>query len=58
MAAIFSNGGDRWNIPGFNFTTRDALSSVYKISMVVIYCNLLCFSVAVTDLLGKHRDKI
>ena len=26
-------GGNRWNILGFNFTKRDALSSVYKISM-------------------------
>ena len=26
--------GNRWNILGFNFTKRDALSSVYKISMV------------------------
>ena len=34
MAAIYSNGGNRWNILGFNFTKRDALSSVYKISMV------------------------
>ena len=25
--------GNRWNILGFNFTERDALSSVYKISM-------------------------
>ena len=34
MAAIYSNGGNRWNIlAGFNFTKRDALSSVYKISM-------------------------
>ena len=33
MAAIYSNGGNRWNIVGFNFTKRDALSSVYKISM-------------------------
>ena len=32
MAAI--NGGNRWNILGFNFTKRDALSSVYKIYMV------------------------
>jgi ubiquinone biosynthesis protein COQ9 len=38
MAAIYSNGGNRWNILGFNFTKRDALSSVYKISMVMIYC--------------------
>ena len=34
MAAIYSNGGNRCNILGFNFTKRDALSSVYKISMV------------------------
>ena len=33
MAAIYSNGGNRWNILGFNFIKRDALSSVYKISM-------------------------
>jgi hypothetical protein len=25
--------GNRWNSFGFNFTKRDALSSVYKISM-------------------------
>jgi hypothetical protein len=31
MAAIYSNEGNRWNILGFNFTKRDALSSVYKI---------------------------
>jgi hypothetical protein len=34
MAAIYSNGGNRWNILGFNFNKRDALSSVYKISML------------------------
>jgi hypothetical protein len=33
MAAIYSSGGNRWNILGFNFTKRDALSSVYKIYM-------------------------
>jgi hypothetical protein len=33
MAANYSNGGNRWNNLGFNFTKRDALSSVYKISM-------------------------
>jgi hypothetical protein len=27
MAAIYSNGGNRGNILGFNFTKRDALSS-------------------------------
>ena len=42
MAAIYSNGGNRWNILGFNFTKRDALSSVYKISMyTAISINLL-----------------
>jgi hypothetical protein len=34
MAAIYSNGGNRWNILACNFTKRYALSSVYKISMV------------------------
>ena len=34
MAAIYSNGGNYWNILGFNFTKRDALFSVYKIYMV------------------------
>ena len=38
MAAIYSSGGNRWNILGFNFTKRDALSSVYKISMVLSRC--------------------
>jgi hypothetical protein len=34
MAAIYSNGGNRWNILGFNyFSKRDELSSLYKISM-------------------------
>jgi hypothetical protein len=37
MAAIYSNGGNRWNILGFNFTKRDALSSLYKISMVTMF---------------------
>ena len=46
MAAIYSNGGNRWNILGFNFTKRDALSSLYKISMAytgegVIYKGLI-----------------
>jgi hypothetical protein len=35
MAAIYSNGGNRWNILGFNFTKRDALFSLYKISMAI-----------------------
>ena len=49
MAAIYSNGGNRWNILGFNFTKRDALSSVYKISMIL--CRQMfnvCFSVTAT----------
>ena len=41
MAAIYSNGGNRWNILGFNFTKRDALSSVYKISMAGMLYHLL-----------------
>jgi hypothetical protein len=36
MATIYSNGDNRWNILGFNFTKRDALSSVYKISMAML----------------------
>jgi hypothetical protein len=35
MAAIYSNGGNRWNVLGFNFTKGDALSSIYKISMIL-----------------------
>jgi hypothetical protein len=35
MAAIYSNGGNRWNILGFTFTKRDAVSSLYKISMEI-----------------------
>ena len=34
QTAIYSNGGNCWNILGFNFNKRDGLSSVYKISMV------------------------
>jgi hypothetical protein len=30
MAAIYSNGGNRWNILGFNFAKRDALSTRQK----------------------------
>ena len=41
MAAIYSNGGNRWNILGFNFTKRDALSSVYNISMYPIMHQIL-----------------
>ena len=42
MAAIYSNGGNRWNILAFNFTKRDALSSVYKISMLRIREQYFC----------------
>jgi hypothetical protein len=38
MAAIYSNGGNPWNILGFNFTSKEvrhlAPSSENKISMV------------------------
>jgi hypothetical protein len=30
---LFNHLNNRWNILGFNFNKRDALSSVYKISM-------------------------
>ena len=43
MAAIYSNGGNRWNILGFNFTKRDALSSLYKISMGGMFYTVLEF---------------
>jgi hypothetical protein len=50
MAAIYSNGGNRWNILGFNFTKRDALSSVYKISMYLPRLgNCLCYKVVLTS---------
>ena len=42
MAAIYSNGDNRWNILGFNFTKRDALSSLYKISMGLGSCSRKC----------------
>jgi hypothetical protein len=42
MAAIYSNGGNRWNILGFNFTKRDALSIVYKISMPIYHYKHSC----------------
>jgi hypothetical protein len=38
MTAIYSNGGNRWNILGFNFTKRDALSGVYKKYMMLLIC--------------------
>jgi hypothetical protein len=41
MVAIYSNGGNRRSILGFNFTKRDALSSVYKISMVWCHTHVL-----------------
>ena len=42
MGAIYSHGGNRWNILGFNFTKRDALSSVYKISMILAKYTRIC----------------
>ena len=63
MAAIYSNGGNRWNILGFNFTKRDALSSVYKISMVrtsqsgVKMVNLLS-SQRIQSTLGQYQHKV
>ena len=53
MAAIYSNGGNRWNILGFNFTKRDALSSVYKISMSITF-NIADRNDPITDAYTRH----
>ena len=57
MAAIYSNGGNRWNILGFNFTKRDALSSLYKISMIVTQekLRLNFHSLSASELLEYRR---
>jgi hypothetical protein len=55
MAAIYSNGGNRWDILGFNFTKRDALSSVYKISMAVIEKSVTIL--VLTTKLKNHNTK-
>ena len=52
MAAIHSNGGNRWNNVGFNFTKRDALSSVYKISMTDTCC-----TATFTEVLNKTQTR-
>ena len=60
MAAIHSNGGNRWNILGFNFTKRDALSSVYKISMGILYHISMidiCDSEAIFELSEKTQNR-
>jgi hypothetical protein len=54
MAAIYSNGGNRWNRLGFNFTKRDALSSVYKISMTGTFYKI---SLAVNHLTQVNISK-
>jgi hypothetical protein len=51
MAAIYSNGDNRWNIPGFNFTKRDTLSSVYKISMPKTRRNIALLVIAIKKVL-------
>jgi hypothetical protein len=67
MAAIYSNGGNRWNILGFNFTKIDALSGLYKISVipthsVIIPCGStrtkLTFgdSAAISEVKGSSSD--
>jgi hypothetical protein len=59
MTAIYSNGGNRWNILGFNFTKRDALSSVSNLTnqlvgFVIFTCAkililyIVCFDVVFT----------
>jgi hypothetical protein len=56
MAAIYSNGGNRWNILGFNFTKRDSLSSVYKISMVDMCRVLISVPTSPDRTLGKRDN--
>jgi hypothetical protein len=36
MAAIYSNGGNRWNILGFNFTTRVKIEKINNLFQVDI----------------------
>jgi hypothetical protein len=55
MAAVYSNGGNRWNILGFNFTKRDALSSVYKISTRNVNKRTHCIVVDQDSLKNKQR---
>ena len=40
MAAIYSNGGNRWDSFGFSFTAIDPIASVYKISMFMTIVGL------------------
>jgi hypothetical protein len=60
MAAIYSNWGNRWNILGFNFTKRDALFSLYKISMdfTMLPCSLAQSSLAATAIYIHNLIKI
>jgi hypothetical protein len=66
MAAIYSNGGNRWNILGFNFTSkRDALSSVYKISMdsatFAVYSSDNCWlflEITQTKIFSRYRRDV
>ena len=70
MAAIYSNGGNCWNILGFNFTKRDALSSVYKISMIASYGDYIKlngpfdlssfpnFSTDIGHIISKHFSQV
>ena len=58
MAAIYSNGGNRWNILGFNFNKRDALSSVYKISMDRTLSEVVLFVVKINFFQEKLRISI
>jgi hypothetical protein len=58
MAAIYSNGGNRWNILVFNFTKRDALSSVYKISMVDIQLYQHEWKLGKREIVWKHEGRI
>ena len=57
MTAIYSNGGNRWNILGFNFTKRDALSSVYKISMDQLW-NKTPWKGKIVNFFAIHTSKV
>jgi hypothetical protein len=48
--------GNRWNILGFNFTKRDVLSSVYKISMLVLLQILFLMIWILFKSLGMYID--
>ena len=62
MAAIYSNGVNRCNILGFNFTKRDALSSMQmshsaKIVCAIFYEHALAAILAVSVIHAMKREQ-